>query len=86
MGAMGGRLNRKGIYVDIQLIHVGIRQKLIQHCKAITLQLKKKKEKLYSFVIKKKIRGNGEVKMCVCVCVCVCIHAYICFILQKKNM
>ena len=41
MGAMGGRLNRKGIYVDIQLIHVGIRQKLIQHCKAIILQLKK---------------------------------------------
>jgi len=50
MGAMGGRLYRKGIYVDIQLIHVGIQQKLTLHCKAITLQLKKK-EKLYSFVI-----------------------------------
>ena len=83
MGAMGGRLYRKGIYVDIQLIHVGIQQKLTLHCKAITLQLKKK-EKLYSFVILKK-RGNGEVKIYVCVCVYMQVYVSFCR-KKKKNM
>ena len=40
-GRMGGRVKREGIYVYILLIHVIVQQKLIQHCKAIILQLKK---------------------------------------------
>ena len=40
-----GRLKREGIYIythtHIQLIRVVIQQKLMQHCKAIILQLKK---------------------------------------------
>ena len=40
-GGMGGRVEREGIYVYILLIHVIVQQKLIQHCKAIILQLKK---------------------------------------------
>ena len=39
-GRMGGRVKREGIYVYILLIHVIVQQKLIQHCKAIILQLK----------------------------------------------
>ena len=39
----GGRLKREGTYVYIQQIYVVVRQKLTQHCKAIILQLKKKK-------------------------------------------
>ena len=41
-GRVGRRLKREGICVYIQLIHVAVEQKLTQHCKAITLQLKKK--------------------------------------------
>ena len=39
LGGAGGRGKREGIYVYLQLIH-HVQQKLIQHCKAITLQLK----------------------------------------------
>ena len=37
---MGGMRDskKKGIYVYVQLIHVGIQQKLTPHCKAILLQ------------------------------------------------
>ena len=42
VGGVGGRLQREGIYVYIELIHFVVQQKLTQHCKAITLQLKKK--------------------------------------------
>ena len=37
------RLKREGICVYLQLTHV-VQQKLTQHCKAITLHLKKKKQ------------------------------------------
>ena len=40
---VGGRLKREGTCVYIQLIHVVIQQKGVQHCKTIILQLKKKK-------------------------------------------
>ena len=43
-GGVGGRLKRKEIYVYLWLIHVVVQQKLAQHCKAIVLQLKKKKK------------------------------------------
>ena len=38
---MGGRVKREGICVYILLIHVIVQQKLIQHYKAIILQLRK---------------------------------------------
>ena len=38
---VGGRFRREEIYVHIQLIHIVAQKKLIQHCKAIILQLKK---------------------------------------------
>ena len=37
---VGERFKREGIYAYTYLIHVIIQQKLTQHCKAITLQLK----------------------------------------------
>ena len=37
----GGRLQREGIHVYTELIHVPVQQKLAQHCIAIILQLKK---------------------------------------------
>ena len=40
-----GRPKREGIYGYICLIHFIVWQKLIQHCKAIILQLKKKPER-----------------------------------------
>ena len=51
MGGLGGvgweagvgRSKREGIYVYIQLIHFTVQEKLTQRCKAILLQLKKKK-------------------------------------------
>ena len=47
MGGMGvgveGRSKREGIYVYIQLIPFIVEQKLTEHCKAIILQLKKKR-------------------------------------------
>ena len=35
------RSKREGIYVCLSVIHVVVQQKLIQHCKAIILQIKK---------------------------------------------
>ena len=42
-GRMRGRLHREGTDVYFRLIHVAIQQKPTQHCEAIILQLKKKK-------------------------------------------
>ena len=42
---VGERFKRKGIYVYLWLIHVEIWQKITKFCKAIILQLKKKKKK-----------------------------------------
>ena len=42
---VGRRFKRKGIYVYLWLIHIVVRQKPAQHCKAIILQLKIKKKK-----------------------------------------
>ena len=39
-GGEGGRSKRKGMYVYLCLIHVAVRQKSAQHCKAIILRLK----------------------------------------------
>ena len=41
VGGVGGRLQREGIYVYIELIHFVVQQKLTQHCKAIILEFKK---------------------------------------------
>ena len=37
---VGGRLKREGTYVYLWLIHVVLRQKPTQYCKATTFQLK----------------------------------------------
>ena len=37
---MGRRFKREGIYIDLWLIHVKVRQKTTKFCKAIILQLK----------------------------------------------
>ena len=42
-GENGGRFKREGTYVHLGLIHIVVWQKPIQYCKAIILQLKKKK-------------------------------------------
>ena len=39
-GEAGGRLKPEGIYVYLQLIHIVVWQRPIQHYKAIVLQLK----------------------------------------------
>ena len=36
---------KEGTYEYLRLIHVDVQQKPIQHCKAIILQLKRKKKK-----------------------------------------
>ena len=41
---VGGRFKREGTYVHLWLIHVDVWQKPTQFCKAIILQLKKKKK------------------------------------------
>ena len=41
-GRVPGRSKREGTHVYIKLIHFIVQQKLTQHYKAITLQLKKK--------------------------------------------
>ena len=43
-GGVRGTSTREGIYVHIQMIYSVIQQELIQHCKAIILQFKKKRE------------------------------------------
>ena len=41
-GRVAGRLNREEIHVYLELIHTVVQQKPTQHCKPISLQLKKK--------------------------------------------
>ena len=38
----GGKFKREGIYVQLWVAHIVVRQKPAQHCKAIFLQIKKK--------------------------------------------
>ena len=38
---VGGRFEREGIHVHLQLIHTAVQHKATQHCKAIILQFKK---------------------------------------------
>lgn len=45
-----GRSQREGIYVYISLIHFIAQQKVTQHCKAIVLQFKIKREREHSWV------------------------------------
>ena len=54
---------REGIYVNIELIHFVVQQKLIQHCKPIILQFKNtgKKNFLSKFPLEKK---KEEGKLC----------------------
>jgi len=40
----GGRLKREGMCIELWLIRIVVWQKPTQHCKAIFLQLKQKKE------------------------------------------
>jgi len=42
---VGGRFKREGTYVYLWLIHINVRQKPTQYCKAIILQFKKIKLK-----------------------------------------
>ena len=51
-GGVGGRLKGEGIYVYIQLIHIIVQQKLIQHLKQLFLKKKKKNGKLHSTSLK----------------------------------
>ena len=37
-GGVGGRLQREGICISLQLIHVVVQQKLTQHGKALIVQ------------------------------------------------
>ena len=39
-GIGGGRSQREGIYVCVELIHFLVQQKVTQHCKAIVFQFK----------------------------------------------
>ena len=59
-GGVGGRSEREGIYVYIQLIHFVVQQKLTQHCKATILQLKKTKVFIDSFYLSGTERGAGN--------------------------
>ena len=49
---VGGRFKREGTYVYLWLTPVDVWQKTAQHCKAMILQLKKKKTK-------KKLKQNN---------------------------
>ena len=42
---MGGRFQREGTFVHLQLIHIVVQQETIQHCKAVILQARKRKKK-----------------------------------------
>ena len=53
-GASDGGPRKRGSYVNIQLIHFIVQQKLTQHCKAITVQLTKI---IKVMVVKKKAQS-----------------------------
>ena len=48
---MGGKFKGEGTYVHLWLIHVDVKQKPTQHCKAIVLQ-----SKIHNFFF---FKGNG---------------------------
>ena len=50
-GRVEGSLSREGIYVYLELIHIVVWQKPIQHCKTIILQL--------NFFLKEKVELNS---------------------------
>jgi len=50
-GQVGGSLSKEGIYVYLELIHIVVWQKPIQHCKTIILQL--------NFFLKEKVELNS---------------------------
>ena len=56
---MGGRFKREETYVCLWLIHVAVWQKTTQCCKAIILQLKKKRESIQI----NKVRNVKEVAL-----------------------
>ena len=56
-GVGGGRFKRQGTYVYLRLIHVDVRQKPIQHFKAIILRLKINKV----FKIMKKNKEHDQI-------------------------
>ena len=58
----GGRVKREAEYVYLELIHVAVQQKPMQHCKAITLQLKRKFLKMEGKKVKKKMEAEIGVK------------------------
>jgi len=49
-GGVRGRLKGEGIYVYIQLIHIIVQQKLIQHLKQLFLKKKKEWEVAFHFL------------------------------------
>ena len=58
----GGRVKREAIHVYLELIHVAVQQKPMQHCKAITLQLKRKFLKMEGKKVKMKMEAEIGVK------------------------
>ena len=52
---VGGRLKREGVCKHLRLTYSVVWQKLIQHCKAINLQLK---------ILKKKSESNSLLPHC----------------------
>ena len=48
---MEGRSKREGIYAYIELVHFVVQQKLIEHCKAIILQLKINVKKRLTIIV-----------------------------------
>ena len=60
---VGGNFKRQGTYIYLRLIHVDVRQKPAQYCKAITTQLKINKLKKKD-CIKAKIKDAFIFKHC----------------------
>ena len=59
----GARVKREAIYVYLELIHVAVQQKPVQHCKAITLQLKRKFLKLEGKKVKIERRWRQRLEL-----------------------
>ena len=56
--------SRGGVYIHIGLIHLLVQQNLSQHCKAIILQLKKKKQPKLSIRWRPAEAGAPGMAMC----------------------
>ena len=50
---MGGKFKGEGTYVHLWLIHVDVKQKPTQHCKAIVLQ-----SKIHNFFLREMVGGR----------------------------